>query len=395
MVQIDRVCFFVENATAWRNWFVSAFGFEAIGATVSPDTRTERVASGSIRFDLAAPRTPESPVARFLQKHPAGVADVVFRVSDLAPICDRPDVTVLQPPTEDDQGQRSACIAAWGSLQHTLVEAGTPENAPTTPNLQNAPPTPSRQPQPAISGAAYFEAIDHVVLNVAAGELPHAVAWYRNVFGFAPQQQFSIATPRSSLQSQVLVHPETGVQFPINEPTSDNSQIQEFLDLNGGAGVQHIALKTPDILTAVPQLRASGVSFLTVPGTYYESLRQKPGFAMGDRDWDGIRAAGVLADWKEGDRALNAPQRPALLLQTFTQPIFQAPTFFFEAIERRPVLVEREESATAQGFGEGNFRALFEAVEREQLQRQTVEGEVRVGDRSAEMEAASRGDRDR
>jgi 4-hydroxyphenylpyruvate dioxygenase len=144
------------------------------------------------------------------------------------------------------------------------------------------------------------------------------------------------------------------VQFPINEPTSANSQIQEFLDVNQGPGIQHIALQTPQIVKAIAQLRHRGLSFLPIPSTYYTQLRtQHQGLPLSTAELEEIAAQEILVDWHN-----EASQ--ALLLQTFTQPIFEQPTFFFELIERRQ---------EAQGFGEGNFRALFEAIEREQLKR--------------------------
>ncbi|HAG82337.1 MAG TPA: 4-hydroxyphenylpyruvate dioxygenase, partial [Cyanobacteria bacterium UBA12227] len=203
-----------------------------------------------------------------------------------------------------------------------------------------------------------FTHIDHVVLNVAAGDLVRAVQWYKNVLGFQPQEQFTIQTENSGLCSQVMVHPVSGVQFPINEPTSPNSQIQEFLNVNGGAGIQHIALATDNIVDAIAQLRTWGVSFLDVPPSYYTQLQQRyPNIDLSLTEWQEIASQKILVDWQE-----NSPH--ALLLQTFTQPIFKQPTFFFEVIERR---------LQAQGFGEGNFRALFEAIEREQLKRGSLQ----------------------
>jgi 4-hydroxyphenylpyruvate dioxygenase len=191
-------------------------------------------------------------------------------------------------------------------------------------------------------------------LNVATGDLERALSWYEEVLGFQRQQRFMIETENSGLRSQVMVHPASGVQFPINEPTSANSQIQEFLDVNQGAGIQHIALQTPQIVKAIAQLRHRGLAFLPIPSTYYTQLRtQHQGLPLSTAELEEIAAQQILVDWHN-----EASQ--ALLLQTFTQPIFEQPTFFFELIERR---------SQAKGFGEGNFRALFEAIEREQLKR--------------------------
>lgn len=352
MVQINHVHFYVDSARVWRDWFVHRFGFDAQPYLLTPETHQECLTRGKLRVHLSSPRSPNSPVADFLQKHPPGVADIALRVQNVAEICAHPQVRVLIPPHDSSTGQRIAQIAAWGSLRHTLIE-GDLEGDQATTVSENWP-----KFSPVV-------AIDHCVLNVPAGELGAAVEWYGQVLGFEPKQQFAIATARSSLHSQVLVHPQTGIQFPINEPTSGNSQIQEFLDHNRGAGIQHIALKTPDILHWVPRLRQLGLSFLRVPGTYYDALRQKPGFCLQEWEWQRLVEAEILADWQDANY-------PALLLQTFTEPIFEEPTFFFELIERRSLQVQGK-TFTAQGFGEGNFQALFEAVEQQQLQRKVIE----------------------
>jgi 4-hydroxyphenylpyruvate dioxygenase len=204
------------------------------------------------------------------------------------------------------------------------------------------------------SATPFYTHIDHVVLNVANGNLESAVSFYEKTLGFQRQQTFNIQTHRSGLHSQVMVHPHGGVQLPINEPSSENSQIQEFLNLNRGPGIQHIALATHDILQAVAQLRASGLSFIQVPPRYYRNLQQRQGFRKSAAQWAEIEAQEILVDWHSDD-----PEK--MLLQTFTQPIFSQPTFFFESIERR---------CQAQGFGEGNFQALFQAIEQEQIKRE-------------------------
>ena len=201
--------------------------------------------------------------------------------------------------------------------------------------------------------------IDHIVLNVAVGDLEPAVAWYEKILGFRSQQAFTIQTDRSALHSQVMVSSNSCVQFPIDQPASPNSQIQEFLDLNRGAGIQHIALKTSNIVEAIAQFRARGVSFLPVPPAYYTQLQERLGIPISADELQSIAQQQILVDWQY-------PAPNALLLQTFTQPIFPQPTFFFEIIERR---------SQAMGFGEGNFRALFEAIEREQMKRGSLENE--------------------
>ncbi|MBE9128435.1 MULTISPECIES: 4-hydroxyphenylpyruvate dioxygenase [unclassified Coleofasciculus] len=362
-MKIDHIHFYVEDATSSRDWFIKFMGFQALGVGASHHTRTTVVKSGKVCIVLSSPLTTDSPVAEFLHLHPPGVADIAFAVSDLEGTMDRlveQGAKVLQPVRE--QYLVGGClkwgkIAAWGTLTHTLVERQgihpglwLPVQADWVGEANEVGYSPTE-----VSGAiALFTSIDHIVLNVAPGDLGRAVQWYQTVLGFQPQQVFAIETEQSGLCSQVMVHPVTGVQLPINQPTSANSQIQEFLDVNRGSGIQHIALATDNIVAAIAQLRHRGLSFLEVPANYYTQLRQRyPKSDLPIAQWQKIAAQQILADWQE-----ESPQ--ALLLQTFTQPIFKQPTFFFEVIERR---------SQAQGFGEGNFRALFEAIEREQLKR--------------------------
>jgi 4-hydroxyphenylpyruvate dioxygenase len=211
-----------------------------------------------------------------------------------------------------------------------------------------------------------FEAIDHVVLNVEAGDLQEAVSWYEQVLGFQPRQSFTIQTDRSALQSQVLVCDQ--VQLPINAPCSSNSQIQEFLTHNRGPGIQHVALRTQDVIHTVAYLRERGIPFLTVPETYYQALQERHHAKTLELDWQALATQQILIDWP-----LDLPQ--SLLLQTFTQPIFAQPTFFFEVIERR-TYHHQGQMHQAQGFGEGNFQALFEAIEREQEKRGSLKPRV-------------------
>jgi 4-hydroxyphenylpyruvate dioxygenase len=276
-------------------------------------------------------------------------------------------------------------IAAWGSVSHTLSEytgkasflsvladsgvtfdflnptESSPQTLPlefSSTDVQTGATTPNSGDEglilPSSADSGFFTGIDHVVLNVAVGDLERALSWYEEVLGFQRQQTYTIQTDYSGLRSQVMVHPQSSVQFPINEPTSANSQIQEFLDINQGPGIQHIALKTPRIVEAIAQLRHLGLSFLPIPPTYYTQLQHnEQKLPLSEAELQEIATQQVLVDWQ--DESPNA-----LLLQTFTQPIFEQPTFFFELIERR---------LQARGFGEGNFRALFEAIEREQLKR--------------------------
>ena len=339
-MKIDCVRFYVEDAKASRDWFINQLGFQSIASKVSSHTCTEVVNNGAVCFVLSSPLAIASPVAKFLSQHPPGVADIAFSVDDVENAIARASfggAKVLENVQIDTaNGSKWAKISAWGSLTHTLVE--------------------KVEKKPMFSSSS-FAGIDHVVLNVEAGDLDPAVTWYQYTLGFQAKQAFKIQTERSALHSQVMVSPNNQVQFPINQPASPNSQIQEFLDANKGAGIQHIALETANIISAIAQFRRCGVAFLPVPPSYYTQLQQRPGLPLRVAELAEIAEHEILVDWQP-----TVPQ--AILLQTFTQPIFSQPTFFLEIIERRQ---------QARGFGEGNFRALFEAIEREQLKRGSLQ----------------------
>lgn len=355
-MQIEHIHFYVEDATVWRDWFIKYLGFHAAGSLTTPQICCEIVTSGSIYLVLSSPLTPLSPVRQYLQHHPAGVVDIAFRVENLASVIAKAmnaGAKILQPAQEKSfsfGALKWSKIAGWGDLSHTFIENQEPQISGLF--IYNQWVELSQQPS-LISTHQYFTKIDHIVLNVAAGRLETAIDWYKNVFGFQPKQTFKIQTKRSGLHSQVLVHPDGNIQLPINEPSDANSQIQEFLEINHGSGIQHIALSTQNIVQTVQKLRQAGVAFIQVPATYYTQLKCRHRIQLSDQEWQEIQQAEILVDWQE--------ENPdALLLQTFTQPIFGQPTFFFEIIERR---------FHAKGFGEGNFRALFEAIERQQIQR--------------------------
>lgn len=366
-MKFDHIHFYLENAKEFRDWFVDMLGFQPVIGGSSSHTYTEVVKSGSVYFVLSSPLNSTSPVAQFLRLHPPGVADVAFFVDDIASFWQwivQKGAKVLQPLQEYyfKQGKlKWGQISAWGTLSHTILERrGAPFGLPIEAEwVRKSIYGNSARREETSAATSPFKYIDHVVLNVAAGDLGQAVRWYQNILGFQPQQMFAIKTEQSGLCSQVMIHSQGQVQLPINEPASANSQIQEFLNINRGSGIQHIALTAESIVPAIAQLRRRGLSFIEVPPSYYTQLQQR--FNVLDllaAEWQEVAAQQILVDWQE-----EFPQ--ALLLQTFTQPIFKEPTFFFEVIERR-----RE----AKGFGEGNFRALFEAIEREQLKRGSLGG---------------------
>lgn len=385
-MQVDFVRFVVRDAIALAHQFTTVWGFRAIATPVGAPAGSRAVANGSIRLVFSAPQHPTDAATQHLRRHPPGVVDLAWRVPDL----DRALVRALAAGAKLQRSPHPtdpipwATITGWGTLNHTLVADNGRADVTGTAALTNAADmtggvtltgaaAPGSESRPAVFGASQrqsgpdaralerdhpgcWRAIDHAVLNVPAGELERAVAWYEQVFGFTQGQRFTIITPHSGLRSQVLIHPHGGAQLPINEPTTVNSQIQTFLDHNGGAGVQHLALETADIVATVGALRRGGVKFLPVPATYYAQLGDRLPPALRSRDWSALAHHGILIDW-QGDR----PQAP--LLQIFTAPLFPEPTFFFEVIQRQP----HDPGDRAEGFGEGNFRALFEAIEREQM----------------------------
>lgn len=355
-MRIAYVHFYVEDAQMWCDWFVHHLGFQALnddaltfcfpdrGDTTS-HTSTKVVKSGLVCFVLSSPISSISPVTKYLRQHPPGVVDIAFEVENLSAIiaaAKRSRTKIVQPIVEYQQDKnyiRQAKVIAWGGLTHTLLQKQLTPN--TTQNYSST----------------SIQAIDHIVLNVPVGDLKAAVAWYQNILGFRKQQKFNIQTEYSALHSQVMVSYDGSVQLPINEPATSNSQIQEFLNANQGAGIQHIALQTSDIISSITQFRSRGVSFLPISKSYYSRLKQRTNLPCNSNELNYIAEQEILVDWKE-----DFPN--ALLLQIFTQPIFPQPTFFFEFIERREC---------AQGFGEGNFRALFEAMELEQVKRGSLQ----------------------
>ncbi len=348
-MKIDHVHFYTRNAARTRDWFIQNVGFKAIGNCINQHTHTEIIVLNSCFLVFSSPLTSASPVAEYLNSHPCGVVDIAFRVKDLAGIINRSrclGIKLLQKIQLDQSSQgsfKSARIAGWNDLQHTLIEVRDDYDY-CLPNLQIE----------RYATASHFQShitnIDHVVLNVAQGKLNLAVKLYQALFKFQVQQSFDIQTSKSGLISQALIDDAGKVQFNINEPTSANSQIQEFIDLNGGSGIQHLALRSQNLIADVARMQGQ-LPFLSVPQAYYSKLQTS--LPLSVEEQQAIAEQQILVD---SDR--HNPQ--SLLMQIFTQPIFEQPTFFLEFIERRQ---------EAQGFGQGNFKALFEAVEKEQENR--------------------------
>ncbi|NGQ96858.1 4-hydroxyphenylpyruvate dioxygenase [Brevibacillus sp. SYP-B805] len=348
----DHVEFYVGNAKQTMHYFTKAFGFQAVAyaglETGSRDKVSYVLKQNHLTFVISGSLTPEHPIAAFTQKHGDGVKDVALRVED----CERAfreavsrGATPIMEPTEysDEFGTvKKATIATYGDNVHSFIERKQ-YSGPFFPGYV-------AYESPVQGESTGLIGIDHIVGNVEVME--EWVSFYEKVMGFSAAQNFSeddISTEYSALMSKVMTNGTGRIKFPINEPAEGRrkSQIQEFLEFYQGPGVQHIALLTNDIVTTVSKLRANGVDFLDVPDAYYEDLKARVGEI--DENIDTLRDLRILVDRDD----------EGYLLQLFSKPIVDRPTLFVEIIQRKG----------ARGFGNGNFKALFEALEREQERR--------------------------
>ena len=337
-MNIDHIHFYVENANQTRDWLIQTMGLQSLGQKVETHTQTEYVGNAHLLFLVSAPLTSLSPVADYLKKHPSGVVDLAFQIQDLELMLTKVldlGIQIFQKKVSSTGEIQSFKIKGWGDYYHTLVK-----NKASISRVNEL-----------SESSVQITAIDHLVLNVHSGQLDLAVDWYKTLFDFQVQQIFTIQTNYSGLYSKALIDHTGKLQFNINEPSTHNSQIQTFLEYNHGAGIQHIALYTQNIFQAVSDLRKKGLGFLPIPKSYYAALKYRSqqllNVAFNAQEWQALEALEILLDWSD-------QQPEALLMQIFTQPIFDQPTFFFELIERRQ---------QKQGFGEGNFLALFQAME--------------------------------
>ena len=349
---IDHIEFIVDSADQWRDFFVSKYGMtvRAYGAARSGlvGRRAFVVGQGRVNFVVAEPQGtgPEADFMRWhLDRHGCGVRDVAFKVKDAKLAFAEAQRRGAKPVRDLFENAEIAhgAIAAYGDTIHSFVERRI--HGEFAPGYVN-------QPSGIDDRDINFAMIDHVVANVE--HMDPWVQYYEEVFGFDLFMHFDINTGRSALMSKVVSSTDGWVKLPINEPSSANSQIQEFLDQYRGPGVQHIALLTPNIIGTIDEMRRMGQEFLEVPDSYYDaSFDERVGHIEEDKEV--LRALRILADRDAGEEGY--------LLQLFTKCVFTRPTLFFEIIQRR---------GRARGFGEGNFRALFEAIEREQARRGTL-----------------------
>jgi len=347
----DYVELYVGNAKQSALYYQYAFGYELI-AYAGPETGIKDRASyvlkqGKIRLVLTSPIFPEGPIAEHIQKHGDGVKVLALWVDDAEKswheTTSRGAVSAIEPHRISDQfGEaKVASIHTYGETIHTFVERKNYSGI-FLPGYQ--PRTTKYTPEPI--GLMY---IDHCVGNVELGEMNTWVDFYETVMGFKLLITFDdedISTEYSSLMSKVVSNGNGFIKFPINEPAAGKkkSQIEEYLDFYKGPGVQHMAIATDDIIHTVTELRKRGVEFLEVPQSYYEDLLDRVGKI--DEDLQPLKNLNILVDRDD----------EGYLLQIFTKPIQDRPTLFFEIIQRKG----------AKSFGKGNFKALFEAIEREQ-----------------------------
>lgn len=351
----DHIEFIVDDADAWRDYYVDRFGMtlRSVGdeSTGLDGRKAYMVGQGRINFLITQPQGSGPMYEEYLEhfeKHGNGVKDVAFRVKDaraaVAEAVRRGATQVCDARMFESDGYISTVIQAYGDTVHSFVERSDSSSL-YIPGMVE---TEESKKETDI----HFAMIDHVVANVEV--MDEWVDFYERIFGFEPTRHFDINTGRSALMSKVMGSQEGYIKMPINEPSSGNSQIQEYLDEYNGPGVQHIALLTPDIIKTVEAMKATGMEFLDINDSYYDEHFHK---RMGniDEDIEDLHRNQILAD-RDDDSS-------GYLLQIFTRCIFERPTVFHEVIQRK---------GGAQGFGEGNFKALFESIEREQARRGTL-----------------------
>jgi 4-hydroxyphenylpyruvate dioxygenase len=349
----NHVELWVGNAKQAAYYFEHAFGF-ARHAYAGPETGARDRASyllrqGEVRLALTSALAADHEISRFVSTHGDGVRDIAMRVPDAEAAyraaVERGARGVREPEWLEDEFGRAqiASIATYGDVVHTFVSRAD-YAGPHLPGYVAV--------EPNGSEPVGFTLLDHCVGNVELGKMDEWVGFYERVLGFENIIHYDdaqIHTEYSALMSKVMADGDGKIKFPINEPAEGRrrSQIAEYLDYNAGPGVQHVAIQTDDIVRTVETMKERGVSFLTTPAAYYEDALDRVGEI--EESWADLRRNRILVDRDED----------GYLLQIFTKPTQDRPTLFFEVIQRHG----------ARTFGEGNFKALFEAIEREQALR--------------------------
>src|SRR4051795_2557221 len=351
---LDAVVMVAGNATQSAHFYRTAFGMELVAYT-GPETGNRDhkgfvLRAGSARFVILGAVDPASALADHHRAHGDGVIDLALEVPDVDKCIAHAraqGATILTEPHDvsDEHGTvRMAAIAAYGETRHTLIDRSRYAGVYLPGFVERG----STMVGP---DKRLFQAVDHCVGNVELGQMDEWVGFYNRVMGFVNMAEFvgdDIATEYSALMSKVVANGNHRVTFPLNEPAiaKKKSQIDEYLEFYRGAGAQHLALATNDILATVDALRANGVEFLDTPDSYYEDPELRARIGEVRVPIEELQKRAILVDRDED----------GYLLQIFTKPLGDRPTVFFELIERHGSL----------GFGKGNFKALFEAIEREQ-----------------------------
>ncbi|KAI9101993.1 Glyoxalase/Bleomycin resistance protein/Dihydroxybiphenyl dioxygenase [Phlyctochytrium arcticum] len=358
----DHLTFWVGNAKQAASYYVTRFGFESIGykglETGHRQVVSHAVKQDNIVFVFQSTLEPgNKEMGDFMALHGDAVKNVAFSVDDCRTIyrkaVERGAKSVREPWEEKDEHGTvvMATIATYGDCEHTLVER-TNYKGPFLPGFAKTP----VDPLVALLPKTHLLRIDHIVGNQPDNEMVSACDLYERTLDFHrfwSVDDSQIHTEYSALRSIVMTDYDEVVKMPVNEPAvgKRKSQIQEYVDYHGGAGVQHIALRTEDVITAVTNLRARGVEFLSIPSVYYDNLRLRLATSVTKvtEDLDILQKLHILVDYDEN----------GYLLQIFTKPVEDRPTLFIEIIQRK----------NHHGFGAGNFKALFEAIEHEQEKR--------------------------
>jgi 4-hydroxyphenylpyruvate dioxygenase len=346
----DHIELFVGNVRQSGHYYHTVWGFQPVAASGTDGGPTDRTSivmrQSGVTLLLTGATNHSSPVAEHLRLHGEGVVTIGLAVDDaeaaFSAAVARGATPVSTPVVAEDNDGRVARseVLGFGGFTHAFIERSSDKGS-FLPGFRALPSRETKNP--------ILEELDHVAVAVEPGTLDAWVDFYQTIFGFDMIHKEDVATSQTGMNSKVVQHPSGACKFPLVEPAIGRrkSQVQRFLDSYGGPGVQHLALQTSDIVATVSKLRMNGVEFLSIPPTYYDELENRVGSLAGDLA--AIRDLGILVDHDEWGR----------LLQIFAQPFQDRPTLFFEIIERRG----------ARGFGGGNIRALFEAIEREQISR--------------------------
>lgn len=348
---IDHIEFYVGNARQAAHFYRTAFGFKPVAFAGLETGVRDRVSfiveQNNIRLVLTSAILPEGQVADHIKLHGDGVKDIALTVDDtegaFGEAVRRGARPIMEPTIIEDDERRivKATIGAYGDTVHSFIERRSDDDR-LLPGYESI-----KHPLPTTNTG--LATIDHVAISVEPGTLNYWIDFYNNVLGFRQSHQENVFTEYSAMNSKVVQNSTALIKFPIMEPAEGKrkSQIEEYLHSNCGPGAQHIAFLTGDIVNTVKALSANGIEFLRTPGAYYDHLEERIGKI--DADMEELRELNILVDrdgWGH-------------LLQVFTKPLQSRPTVFLEIIQRKG----------ARGFGGGNIKALFQALEHEQALR--------------------------